>query len=494
MTKKQLQLVTFCLLLACAMSGLDGTIINTALPAIISDLHGIEYMGWLVAVFLLGMSVFTPLWSKLGEKFGNKLAFQLAVTLFIISSFLQAQATNIWFFIMARALMGIGAGGMGAIPYIILAQLYQDIQQRSRSLAYVSASFSVASIIGPLVGGILVDWFSWHWVFYINIPLGLISIGIVQFFFKEEFIKKAARFDALGSTLLIVSLLLILTAIQMSTLLSKIQVGLLFLSGMVLLGLLITVEKHAKDPILPGSIFKNKLLVFDFVVFSLIWGAQICYSIYVPMWAQGLLGTTALIGGLTQIPSSIFDFIGSQSANFLNERYKSVNLTVAIGGLAILVAILILSLASVNLTYFWLLFCGIFFGFGVGLVFNALQIKVQEDAGTKDLAVATSFSFLIRIMAQTLMSAIYGLTLNQALLSGVKQTKGQISMAMLNKLSDAATSVELPSKLLPTMRRILHQGIHNIMLLAALLLVISLLLLIWAHKKEQIKNLDKLTD
>ncbi len=90
MTKKQVQLVTFGLLLACAMSGLDGTIINTALPAIISDLHGIEYMGWLVAVFLLGMSVFTPLWSKLGEKFGNKLAFQLAVTLFIISSFLQA--------------------------------------------------------------------------------------------------------------------------------------------------------------------------------------------------------------------------------------------------------------------------------------------------------------------------------------------------------------------------------------------------------------------
>ena len=485
MTKKQTNLVTFSLLLACVMSGLDGTIINTALPAIISDLHGIEYLGWIVAVFLLGMSVFTPLWSKLGEMFGNKISFELAVILFTLASFLQASASDIWFFIFTRLLMGIGAGGMGAIPYIILAQLYHDIKQRSRFLAYVSASFSVSSIIGPLVGGIIVDLFSWHWVFYINLPLGFITLALVQLFFKEELNKQKTSFDFLGAFLLISSLMLILTALQMLQTLPLLQVLILFMVGIILLILLIKVEQKAEDPLIPGRIFKNKVLVFDFVIFSIVWGAQVCFGIYVPMWAQGLLGTTALIGGMTQIPSSIFDFVGSQSANFFNERFKSVNLTIGIGTLAILLAVLVLSFASVNLAYFWLTFVGIFFGFGVGLVFNALQIKVQEDAGVKDLAVATSFSFLIRIMAQTLMSAIYGLTLNQALFAGIKQNKGQVTIEMLNKLSDANTNQTLAKDILPTLRNIMHTGLHNIMLLATLLLVLALGFLALAHKKDQ---------
>ena len=121
MTKRQRNWVMASLLLASIMSGLDATIINTALPAIISDLHGIQYMGWIVAVFLLGMAVFSPLWGKLGDRIGNKKAFGLSILIFIVSSMIEGTAGNIWVFIIARTFMGIGAGGMGSIPYIILA-------------------------------------------------------------------------------------------------------------------------------------------------------------------------------------------------------------------------------------------------------------------------------------------------------------------------------------------------------------------------------------
>lgn len=184
MSRNRKILVTFALVLSNMMAGLDATIINTALPAIISDLHGIQYMGWIVAIFLLGMAVSTPLWSKFGEKRGNKVAYITATIVFMIGALFQGLAPNIIWFITARSVMGIGAGGMNTIPFIIYSQIFKNIKRRSQVIGIASAGFSGTSIIGPLIGGWIVDTFSWHWVFYINLPLALLSILIIAFFFK----------------------------------------------------------------------------------------------------------------------------------------------------------------------------------------------------------------------------------------------------------------------------------------------------------------------
>ena len=199
MTSKQIKWVTAGLLLASVIAGLDATIINTALPAIISDLNGIEYMGWIIAVFLLGMAVFTPLWSKLGENWGNKKAFQLSVVLFLAGSLLEGLAPNIGFFIAARTLMGIGAGGMGALPYIIIGYVFENINKRAHILGLISASFSAGSIIGPLLGGWIVDTLSWNWIFYINVPLGLVTISLIQAAYKEKVRQTKQAFDYRGA-------------------------------------------------------------------------------------------------------------------------------------------------------------------------------------------------------------------------------------------------------------------------------------------------------
>ena len=147
--KRRVQIVTSALMLSNVMSGLDNTIINTALPRIIADLHGIEYTGWLVAIFLLGTAVSTPLWSKLGERRGNKLAYQLSAAMFLLGALLQGLANSMPFLLFFRLIAGIGNGGMVSLPYIIYSDLYPNPYKRLKVLGMVSAFFTTATILGP---------------------------------------------------------------------------------------------------------------------------------------------------------------------------------------------------------------------------------------------------------------------------------------------------------------------------------------------------------
>lgn len=378
MSKKGNLIVTLALLLSNAMAGLDGTIVNTALPAIISDLHGIQYMGWIVAVFLLGMAVVTPLWSKLGERIGNRRTYQIATLLFAIGSIFQALSSNIIFFLIARTIMGIGAGGMNTIPFIIYADLYTNLRKRGKVIGYATASFSAAAIIGPLIGGWIVDTFSWHWVFYINVPIALISILSVQIFFKEpQKISTVEKIDYLGAVIMIVSLVTLLTGIQMIEAASLSLVSSLIIISLILLIVLFKVEEKAVDPIIPNRLFKNGPLVVDFILFSLLWGAFVAFNIYIPMWAQGLLGVSALIGGVTQIPGSITNFLGSVVGPAMQPGLGKYR-TVALGTLAFIISFGIMALAGISIPLWIILIAGAFEGFGLGLSFNILQISVNR--------------------------------------------------------------------------------------------------------------------
>lgn len=444
MSKKGILIVTLALLLSNAMAGLDGTIVNTALPAIISDLHGIQYMGWIVAVFLLGMAVVTPLWSKLGERIGNRRTYQIATLLFAIGSIFQALSSNIIFFLIARTIMGIGAGGMNTIPFIIYADLYTNLRKRAKVIGYATASFSAAAIIGPLIGGWIVDTFSWHWVFYINVPIALISILSVQIFFKEpKKISTVEKIDYLGAVIMIVSLVTLLTGIQMIETASLSLVSSLIIISLILLIVLFKVEEKAADPIIPNRLFRNGPLVVDFVLFSLLWGAFVAFNIYIPMWAQGLLGLSALIGGVTQIPGSITNFLGSVVGPAMQPGLGKYR-TIALGTLAFIISFGIMALAGIAIPLWGLLIAGAFEGFGLGLSFNILQISVQQDAEKRDIPIATSFAYLLRILSQTFMSSIYGVILNNALNKGVAESHGEVTIEALNKLSDSKAQVIYP--------------------------------------------------
>ncbi len=481
-------IVTGALLLSNIMAGMDGTIVNTALPAITSDLHGLQYMGWIIATFLLGMAVATPLWSKFGEHKGNKQAYIAATTLFLVGAVFQALAPNILWFIIARTVMGIGAGGMNTIPFIVFAELYEDLLQRAQVLGIASACFGTASIIGPLLGGWIVDALSWHWVFYVNVPIALLAITIVSLFYKNVSKQAAGKpVDYLGASLLVVSLVIILVAVQLLGSASPLLVTSLIIAGIALLIWMVRVDTVAPDPIIPSRLFKNRELVIDFLLFVIIWGSFIAFITYIPMWAQGILGLSALLGGMTQIPGAITNFIGSELVPFLQDRWGKYWI-VTCGAGAIFIAYLGIMIVGQDSPFWLLLVMGAFEGFGVGLVFNILQINVQTDAELRDVPIATSLGYLLRILSQTLMSAVYGVILNHELFLGVQQHHG-ITLRMLNQLSNAKTAVNLPKSLLPMMREILYQGYRNIIWAAVVLIVVSLVIVVplgWQHhlKKE----------
>lgn len=494
MTKKEISTVTLALLLSNLMAGLDGTIINTALPAIISDLDGLAYMGWIIAVFLLGMAVATPLWSKMGERIGNKKTYQIATVLFIIGAVLQALSTQIMAFLLARAVMGIGAGGMNTLPFIIYADLYEDLKKRARVIGYATASFSAASIMGPLIGGWIVDTLSWHWVFYINLPIALISIVLVQIFLQETPPEKATLpIDYPGATYLVISVLTLLVALQLIGSQLAWVAPVLLVIGCGLIVRLFKVEAKALDPIIPNRLFKNRQLVIDFILFVILWAAFIAFNIYIPMWAQGILGMSALLGGMTQIPGAITNLIGSLMGPGIQTRHGKYQ-TLMIGALAFLIAFVGMIIAGVQTPFWFLLVMGMFEGFGLGVSFNILQVSVQDDAEKQDVPIATSFAYLLRILSQAFMSAIYGVVLNRALQQGIKQSNGELTMSMLNKLSNKQLISQLPSQLLPQMRQIMFNGIHQIMLIAVMLLLIVITLILWLKKYRPIRLNKELTN
>ncbi len=480
-TRNRKIIITFALILSNAMAGLDATIINTALPAIISDLHGIQYMGWIVAIFLLGMAVATPLWSKFGERKGNKTAYITATVLFMIGALFQGLATNITWFIIARAVMGIGAGGMNTIPFIIYSQMFKNLRRRAQVIGLAAASFSGTSIIGPLLGGWIVDTFSWHWVFYINLPIAVVSITIIVIFFHLKQHLNKSKIDYHGAILMVLGLVSILIGIQELGVSSIFVTVAFILVGIGLITWMVFVENKADDPIVPNRLFKNPQLVVDMILFALLWGSFVAFNIYVPMWAQGIMGMSALIGGMTQIPGSVTNFAGSELGPVFQRRLGRYNL-ISIGTVAFLVAFIGLFLAGEQTNYAFLLTMGAFEGFGLGLCFNVLQVAVQYDAEPRDVPIATSFAYLVRILAQTFMSSIYGVILNHALFKGVQGSNGKISMSMLNNLSDSTAAKKLPQQLLPQMRTILFSGIHNIMLTALILLVVVAILLVILYR------------
>lgn len=487
MSKRNIFIVTCALLLSNAMSGLDNTIINTALPAIISDLHGIELMGWIVAVFLLGTAVSTPLWSKLGEHIGNKQAYQLAALFFVLGSFLQGISPNIVFLIITRTIAGIGNGGVVSLPYIIYAHLYENPRKRMKVLGFVSASYSMATIVGPLVGGYIVDAFSWHWVFLVNVPVGLASAILVQIYYKSNSKYRVdSAVDYVGASLMTVGLIALLAGIEMIGTVNSVIVTALIVFAVICLGVLFHIEGHVEDPIIPRRLFKNRPLMIDFALFMIIWAAFLGFLIYSPMWAQALLGTSALIGGATQIPSSVTDIIGSTQVSTMR-RFLRPQKVVALGILTLIIAFLLMVVMGVKAPYWLLLVAGAFEGFGNGACFNELQVKVQEDAEAQDVPVATSFSFLARMLSQTFMASIFGIIMNHALRRGVGASGGQITMKMMNKLSDAQSVNDLPAKLIPQMRVILHSGLHNIMLVSLILMLIAGGINLWAQQLEKAK-------
>ena len=408
MTNKQKRVSMVALLLANFIGGLDTTMLNTALPHIIKDLNGVNQLGLLTSILLFFIALTTVLWGKLGEVIGNKKAFQIATVIFASASFLGGLSWNIWVMVFARGMMGLGIGGMVSIPYVIYAELFPESKERAKALGWVTAFYSVASILGPIIGGFIVDLLGWSWVFYSLIPFGLLSVILLQVFYQETVVTHKPKVDAVGSGLLVaVSGLLLYWISHVTSQTLFINLG--FAGAVVILATILWQwEKRVEDPILPISLLKNSSYLTKNMLMVLIYAFTIGYSIYAPMWAQLVLKTNATLAGGTQILSSIAVMVATRLAASLIGRWTFKKL-INVGFASIALSAIMMALAPVSASYLYIAGSGAFLGLGQGLVFPPAQVAFQDAVPKAQLNIATTFSLLMRTLGQTFMASIYGL-------------------------------------------------------------------------------------
>ena len=467
------KIVTIAIFLTTFMTAIEGTIVSTAMPTIVSDLNGLEIMNWVVSTFLLMTAVSTPIYGKLADSIGRKPVFLFGIAVFVVGSALCGIAQNMVELILFRVIQGLGSGAVQPVAVTIIADLY-TLEKRAKMLGLNSGFWGVASVIAPLLGGFIVQHLSWHWIFYINVPLGIIAFLLVVFFLKERKTSSNSTLDLKGTTCLVIFLLALMVFLQ------ELENGL----TIVLLGLVVIIivsaiiffkaEKRAKDPIMPLDMLSSKEFTMINLITLLISGVVIGFEFYIPTWMQGINATSASVAGFAVTPSSLMWIVGSFLIGGMLGRWE-IKKTYDYMLLILIVADLALILVPIY-TSFWI-FCLIaaFNGTAFGAITTASQVRSQAIVGRDKIGVATSFNTLMKYLGQTMMVSIYGITFNVVVAKQLSHHPN-LTQKMMNDIVSADKAKHLAVNLIPGLRQVLLSGLKSVYVVSLIVIVLSLIL------------------
>ena len=472
--KKNVPVVTLAIFMTTFMTAIEGTIVSTAMPTIVSDLDGLEIMNWVVSIFLLMTAVSTPLYGKLADSIGRKPVFLFGIALFVIGSSLCGLAQNMVELILFRVIQGLGSGAVQPVAITIIADLY-TLQKRAKMLGLNSGFWGVASVIAPLLGGFIVQHLSWHWVFYINVPIGIIAFLLVLIYLREPKYKSSSKLDLQGTVWLVLLLLALMFFLQdLGSSTNMLVMAALAVLIVVSVILFFRAEKRAADPIMPLSMLKDKEFFALNIITLLISGVVIGFEFYTPTWMQGINGTNASLAGFAVTPSSLMWIIGSFLIGGMLGRWgikKTYDYMLAI----LVAADLVLILVPIY-TPFWV-FCIVaaFNGTAFGAITTASQVRSQVLVPKDDIGVATSFNTLMKYLGQTMMVSIYGIAFNTMVAKGLAKHPG-LTQEMMNKIVSAENAKTLASNVVPQLRQILLGGLKAVYVVSMIVTIISILL------------------
>ncbi|MCD2257150.1 MDR family MFS transporter [Agrilactobacillus fermenti] len=490
MTKKtNVPLTTIAIFIATFMTAIEGTIVSTAMPTIIGNLHGVELMNWVFSIFLLTSAMATPIYGKFSDRNGRKPVFIFGLIIFVVGSCLCGLSTNMMQLIIFRAIQGIGAGAIQPITFTVIADIY-PFEKRAKVLGFNGSAWGVASVIAPLLGGFIVEKLSWHWIFFINLPVGLLTLLMISLYYRENRQVNKTSIDWLGSFWLLVLLLALMLVFQLiSQSAQPLLISGLILTATISSWLFYRQEKKATDPIIALKLLKNKTFVSQNLVALLVSGFVMGFEVYMPTWAQAILGFLPTSAGFVVTPSSLMWIVGSFIAGKLILKYTPQH--ILSGALLwLLIAAFVMATNGIATPFGWFLFWAAFMGLSFGVIITTTTVTIQSVVAKNEVGVATSLNTLARTLGQTLLVSIYGIVMNRALLQGTK-THADVTMAQLNRLIDPLKARTLPKQQLPTLRSILYQGLHWIYVVAAIVIILALLINLWDqyHTRHQAKQL-----
>lgn len=483
------------LMLSLSLGTLDSTIIATAMPRIVGNLGGINLYSWAFSIYLLTSTTTVPIYGKLADLYGRKPLIMAGISLFLAGSLACGLAQSMEQLIIFRALQGLGAGAIIPLVLTIVADISESREERNRLQGFIGAIWGISSIVGPALGGLIVDHFDWPWVFFINIPLGLLALTLLSVYLKENIARRKHQLDYLGTALLTGAVIaLLLALLQGGTAWawdSGPSIG-LFAGTLVLFGLFLVVERRAPEPIIPLSLFTNRTIALasigGFILGCLMYGL----TSYVPLFVQGVKGSSATEAGLVLIPETLsWSALSMFIAVVL--RHAGFQRIVRLGTVLATIGFGLLIFFDPQTPVYYMLLAMLLIGFGFGLASNVYTLSVQQAAPKNLIGVASASTQFVRMIGGTLGVAVMGALLNGQIAARFGPILARYPEAVAKLPKDTAPAnilltpelrSTLPADFLDQLKMALSQSLGWVYILMLALALCALGAMVWFPRDE----------
>jgi EmrB/QacA subfamily drug resistance transporter len=488
---KQLRWIVTGLMLGLLLSSLDQTIVSTAMPTVIADLHGLSLYSWVFSIYMLTSTAAVPIFGKLADLYGRRLIYLIGMGFFLIGSVLCGFSHNMTELIVFRAIQGVGAGALMPIAMTIIGDIFPP-DRRGKMQGIFGAVFGLSSVIGPAIGGIIVDNFAWQWIFYINLPFGIAGALILGSFLKETKSTETKSIDWGGAIVLtgaVVTLLLALvlgggteSATGTHYPWGSFQIIGLFTASALLIALFIWIEAKAKEPIIPLYLFKKRAISISSIVGFFMGIGMFGAITYIPLFVQGVIGSSASKAGYILTPLMLSLILSSIIGGRIISKvsYRSIILT----SMSIMtIGFLLMSQMDLHTTNSTVVLYMIITGLGMGALMPVLTIAVQSAVPREQRGVATSSSQFFRSIGATLGVSVMGALMTNKMNAGIQDigiTLPNIPKDVLAKfanpqmLLNPEARASMPSELLDGIRGVLSNSITLVFASGVIFLVIGL--------------------
>lgn len=462
------------------LAALDQTIVSTALPTIVGEFGGIDHLSWVVTAYLLASTASMPLYGKISDLYGRKKVYQSAIVIFLVASALCGLSQTLTQLIAFRALQGIGGGGLMSLTFTIVGDIVPP-RERGRYTGYLSGTFAFASVIGPLVGGFLTDSFSWRWVFYVNLPLGIAALVVTGIVLRLPFHRARHDLDLAGAALLVTSV----TACLLATVWASgehgwgapLTVG-LYTASMVGAVSFVWWERRVDEPVLPPRMFERPGFTPAVAIAFLSGAAMFGAMVFLPVFLQGVQGSAATNAGLLLLPLMMAMMLSSLVTGKLTTRsgryriYPIIGTTFAAAGLGLLSTMGPDTPRSTSAAWMIVL------GAGIGTALPVLTLTVQNTVETRDLGAGTASVNFFRTLGGTLGIAVFGTLLSHQLAVGLENRLAGIELpagATVDTLAQSPTAIAaLPDPLREAVTHALSDAIATVFLVAAFVMLAAI--------------------